>query len=87
MRSNTPSQRFYDYLTPEREKVLQEAAAKKQIKNLKEIQTFAENSNWLGKNPIQRFKCGADEKEIPPLEIYQVDMIWRKDIATQRLCH
>jgi len=59
---------FYNYLTLERAKILGEAAAKKQAKNLKKIFIFAETSIWITKNPIIEFKCGGDETDIPPLE-------------------
>ena len=77
--------KFYNYLTVEREELLQEAAAKKQIKNIKQILTYAETSNWMSKNPIQKFRCGGDETDIPPLEMYEVDKLWRKDFQIQRL--
>lgn len=77
--------KFYNYLTIDREKVLGEAAAKKQVKNLKEILTFAETSTWITKNPIIKFKCGGDETDIPPLEYYEVERIWNKQINIQRL--
>ena len=79
------AQKFYTYLTVEREKLLQEAAAKKQIKNIKQVFNYAESNNWMTKNPIQRFRCGGDETEIPPLEMYQVDKLWRKDFQVERL--
>jgi hypothetical protein len=47
--------KFYSYLTIDREKVLGEAAAKKQVKNLKEILTFAETSNWVAKWVFRRY--------------------------------
>ncbi|MDN3579648.1 site-specific integrase [Mucilaginibacter flavus] len=77
--------KFYNYLTIDREKVLGEAAAKKQIKNTKEILTFAETSTWILKNPIIKFKCGGDETDIPPLEYFEVERIWNKEITIQRL--
>jgi len=79
------AQKFYTYLTVEREELLQEAAAKKQIKNTKQILNYAESANWLGKNPIQKFRCGGDETDVPPLEFYEVDKLWRKEIQLQRL--
>ena len=39
----------------------------------------------IPKNPIIKFKCGADEKEIPPLEYFEVETIWTKEINIQRL--
>jgi len=77
--------KFYNYLTIDRVKVLGEAAAKKQVKNLKEILTFAETSTWILRNPISRFKCGGDEADIPPLEYFEVEQIWNKEITVQRL--
>lgn len=76
---------FYNYLTVDREKVLGEAAAKKQIKNLKEILTVAETNNWVTKNPVIKFKCGGDETDIPPLEYFEIERIWNKEIRIQRL--
>jgi site-specific recombinase XerD len=77
--------KFYNYLTVDRKKVIGEAAAKKQIKNLKEILTVAETNNWVLKNPIIKFKCGGDETDVPPLEYFEVEQIWNKDIRIQRL--
>jgi len=79
------ARQFYDYLTIEREKVIGVAAAKKQIKNTKEILNFAETSKWVINNPISKFKCGGDDTEIPPLEMYQVEKIWRKKLLIPRL--
>jgi site-specific recombinase XerD len=76
---------FYNYLTVDRERILGEAAAKKQVKNLKEILTVAETNNWIIKNPIIKFKCGGDEKDVPPLEYFEVEQIWSKEIRIQRL--
>ncbi len=76
---------FYDYLTLERKEVLQEAAAKKQIKNTKQILTYASDRGWLAKNPIERFKCGGDETDIPPLEYFEIEQLWQKDFHIARL--
>lgn len=76
---------FYKYLTTERSVALQEAAAKKQLKNTKQLMSLAEDNNFLVKNPIQKFRCGGDETDVTPLEFYEVDLIWRKKIAIERL--
>lgn len=76
---------FYDYLTLERKEVLQEAAAKKQIKNTKQVVTYAMDRDWIAKNPIARFKCGGDETDVPPLEYLEVEQLWRKDFHIDRL--
>lgn len=77
--------RFYRYLTVEREKVLQEAAAKKQVKNTKQILSIAESDGMISKNPIQKFRCGGDETDIQPLEFQQVCLLWQKEITIKRL--
>jgi site-specific recombinase XerD len=77
--------KFYNYLTIDCKKVLGQAAAKKQVKNLKDIITFAETSNWVTKNPIIKFKCEGDDTDILPLEYFEVEQIWNKKIALQRL--
>jgi len=77
--------KFHKYLTVERESVLQEAAAKKQIKNTKQLLSLAETSNLVTKNPIQKFRCGGDETDVPPLEFHEVTLIWQKEISIKRL--
>jgi site-specific recombinase XerD len=77
--------KFYNYLTIDRQKIIGEAAAKKQVKNLKEILTYAETSGWIGKNPIIKFKCGGDETDVLPLEYFEVETVWNKHISVQRL--
>lgn len=79
------AQKFYDYLTLEREIVLQDAAAKKQIKNTKQILNLAETNQWLDRNPLEKFKCGAEEAEILPLELYEVEKMWYKKLIVKRL--
>ncbi|MDB5140500.1 MAG: integrase [Mucilaginibacter sp.] len=76
---------FYLYLTTEQKKVIRDAAAKNHIKKTKGILNFAERSQWINKNPLLQFKCGTEENEIEPLEIVQVEKIWRKKIPIRRL--
>ncbi len=76
---------LYRYLTVERTPLLQEAAAKKQIKNTKQLLTLAETENFIPKNPIQKFRCGGDETDITPLEYTEIITIWNKRITIQRL--
>lgn len=75
----------YKYLTLEREKLLSDASAKKQIKKIKQILTEAESLKLLNKNPIEKFRCGGDETDVPPLEFHEVNQIWRKNITITRL--
>jgi len=79
------AQRLYKYLTVKRNQVLKDAAAMKQIKNLKQILNIAEANLWITKNPIEKFKCGSEEPEIIPLEIFEVEKIWRKKLSIERL--
>jgi site-specific recombinase XerD len=77
--------KFYTYLTVKRDPVLQNAAAKKQIKNTKQIMSLAEANGWIIKNPIEKFRCGTDEKEVIPLELHEVEKIWHKKLSSKRL--
>lgn len=76
---------FYMYLTTEQKKVIKDSAAKNHIKKTKGVLNFAERNNWINKNPLLQFKCGTEEKEIEPLEIIEVEKIWRKKILIRRL--
>jgi len=77
--------KFHKYLTVKRTDKLGEAAAMKQIKNTKQILKLAVTNNYLSKNPIEGFKCVAEEPIIPPLEIEEVERIWNKKIEIERL--
>jgi site-specific recombinase XerD len=76
---------FYLYLTTEQKKVIRDASAKNHIKKTKSVLNFAERSNWINKNPLLQFKCRTEENEIEPLEIVEVEKIWRKKIPIRRL--
>ncbi|HTN37194.1 MAG TPA: site-specific integrase [Arachidicoccus sp.] len=77
--------KFYNYLTIDRDPLLSEASAKKQIKNTKQILSYAETHNFIDKNPIQKFRCGGDETDVPPLEFHEVKTLWEKNITIERL--
>ncbi len=79
------AQKFYNYLTLKRNPALKEAAAMKQVKNVKQILNLAETNSWLPKNPIDKFKCGAEEPEILPLELFEIEQIWHKKLTIDRL--
>ncbi|RAJ19958.1 site-specific integrase [Pedobacter cryoconitis] len=57
----------------------------KQIKNTKQLLNIAENNKWIVKNPIEKFRCGAEKPEILPLELFEVENIWRKNVSIDRL--
>jgi len=77
--------KFYNYLILKRTTLLKEAAAMKQVKNTKQILSIAETNSWISKNPLTKFKCGHDEPEIIPLELFEVEKIWYKELNIDRL--
>lgn len=79
------AQKFHTFLIVKRNPSIQEAAAMKQIKNTKQLLNIAENNKWIIKNPIEKFRCGAEEPEILPLELFEVENIWRKNLSIDRL--
>lgn len=79
------AQKFYNYLVLKRYPSLKDAAAMKQIKNLKQVLNIAEANQWVSKNPIEKFKCGSEDPEIIPLEIFEIEKIWRKKLTIDRL--
>lgn len=77
--------KFYKYLVVKRTVPLKDAAAMKQVKNLKQILNIAEANLWIPKNPIAKFKCGSDDPEIIPLEVFEVKKIWHMKLSIERL--
>jgi hypothetical protein len=69
---------FYNYLTLEVVNLLAEPTAKKHIKKTKQILGACVNQELISSNPISSFVCGADETDIPPLELYEVEAIYKK---------
>lgn len=64
--------KFHTFLILKRKPSIQEAAAMKQIKNTKQLLNIAETNNWIINNPIEKFRCGSEEPEILPLELFEV---------------
>ncbi|MBB6270737.1 site-specific recombinase XerD [Pedobacter cryoconitis] len=79
------AQDFLTFLTVKRIPTLGEASVMKQIKSTKQMLKLAETSGRITKNPIEKFRCGADEPEIQPLEISEVEKIWHHKITIERL--
>lgn len=90
-------QNLYRYLTIKREDFLkhekdkrrsgnlEEPAAKKQMKNVKQLLQLATDLGYIANNPILRFKTSCEEEEVEPLEMFEVMAIYRKDISIERL--
>ena len=52
---------------------------------LKQIINTGVKVQPIASNPIADFKCGSDQKEVPPLEIEEVMLIFHKDFGCARL--
>ncbi|MGY0036612.1 phage integrase SAM-like domain-containing protein [Pedobacter sp. NJ-S-72] len=79
------AQDFLTFLTVKRISALGEASAMKQIKSTKQMLKLAETSGWITKNTIEKFRCGADEPEILPLEISEVENILHHKLTIERI--
>ncbi|WP_367867770.1 site-specific integrase [Pedobacter sp. WC2423] len=77
--------KFHTFLIFKRKPSIQEAAVMKQIKNTKQLLNIAEANKWIINNPIEKFRCGSEEPEILPLELFEVESIWRKNLSIDRL--
>jgi site-specific recombinase XerD len=76
---------FYEYLTVEIDNPLSEATAKKHIKKTKQILKKCVRKGLIANNPIHDFVCGGDETDVVPLELFEVETIYRKQIDIPRL--
>jgi len=76
---------FRTYLTVTRDGVLEEIAADKQLKNTKQILKYAVDKAWLLVNPLSGFKCTAKEKDVIPLDFWQIEKIENKTGLSKRL--
>lgn len=64
---------------------LGEAAAKKQIKNIKQLIAIGVDKSIISKNPWEKFKTSGGEKEVHPLELQEVLTIHSKKMPIDRL--
>lgn len=76
---------FFDYLTLYAPKPLAEITAKKHVKKTRQIIKPAVKRKLIPGNPLEDFNCSAKEKEVQPLELYQVEAIYRKNITIKRM--
>ncbi|MNX96626.1 site-specific tyrosine recombinase XerC [compost metagenome] len=89
--------KLYTYLTLKRGKFLKqekdkrrttnlgEAAARKQLKNIKQLINIAVDKSIITKNPCEKFKTSGGEKEVLPLELDEVMKIYSKEMPIDRL--
>jgi site-specific recombinase XerD len=76
---------FYDYLTLEVENPLAEITAKKEVKWTRQIVKIGVAKKEIPSNPMAGFVCSGGDKEVQPLELYEVDAICRKKLTVQRI--
>lgn len=76
---------FFEYLTLKSDEPISEATAKTHIKKTKQILTQCVKKELLKTNPISDYNCYAEEKEVIPLELSQVQMIFQKTMPVKRL--
>ncbi|MBB6130578.1 site-specific integrase [Mucilaginibacter lappiensis] len=79
------AEKFYDYMTLEVDKPLVEVTAKKHIKKVRQILGACVRYEFLAKNPFVDFNCSGGERDVEPLEMEQVQAIYRKEFTIPRL--
>jgi site-specific recombinase XerD len=70
---------FRSYLTLTRYTKLGGLAADKQIKNTKQLFTYAVDKEYLVRNPLRRFKCRTKPKKVVPLDYWEIETIVSKE--------
>lgn len=69
------AEEFLNYLTEDRTIIIGSAAANKQIKNTKQVFTYAVTKGWLNINPLAYFRTADTETEVIPLEESEINLI------------
>ncbi|SDF63732.1 Site-specific recombinase XerD [Dyadobacter soli] len=76
---------FYDYLTIHCSDTIAEVTAKKHVKRVRQIIKPAVIRKIIASNPLDGFNCSAVENEVQPLEMHQVEAIYRKPLTVKRM--
>ncbi len=76
---------FYDYLTIHTSDPVAEVTAKKHVKRVRQIIKTAVIRKIITANPLDTFNYSAPEKEVQPLEMYQLEAIYRKHLTITRI--
>jgi site-specific recombinase XerD len=82
---DTFAEDYYDYITLEVPKPLAEITARKEVKWVKQIIEIGVKKKYISSNPINGFKCSGGDKEVLPLELYEVEAILKKSLTIDRL--
>ena len=79
------AEEFITYLTEDRTIKIGEAAANKQLKNTKQVFTYAIGKGWLQINPLGYYRTTDVVKDVIPLEWNEVQAIMNLKNLTPRL--
>ncbi|MBN9293614.1 MAG: site-specific integrase [Flavobacteriia bacterium] len=64
---------------------LSEVTAKKRIKDIKQLINIGVDKGLISQNPAKKFSTTGGEKEVLPLELYDIQKIFTKTITIERL--
>lgn len=64
---------------------IQEVTAKGHLKKIKQILKESVSKRLIASNPIQDFSCACEEPIVFPLELFDVQKIYHKDLPIERL--
>lgn len=76
---------FYDYLTLHIDEPLSEITAKKHIKKTRQIIKIGVTRKVISSNPLGAFICSGGDKDVMPLELTEVEAIYRKTLSIKRI--
>ena len=76
---------FYDYLTLHQQQPLSEVTAKKQVKWTRQIVKIGVKKKVIASNPLEGFICSGGNKEVQPLELFEVEAIYQKELSIDRI--
>lgn len=76
---------FYNCMTLEASTPLVPITARNQLKRVKLILKRLVGKRVIPNNPIESFTVGVDENEVIPLELFEVEALYRKQLPVIRL--
>lgn len=77
---------FNQFNTKKRKKAnVEEAYARKQIKNIKQLLNIAVTEKLIATNPLENFQTFGGDKEVIPLELHEIERIHNKELSIPRL--
>jgi site-specific recombinase XerD len=79
------AEEFYDYLTLHLDEPLSEVTAKKLVKWTRQIVKIGVKKKVITANPLEGFVCSGGNKEVMPLELFEVEAIHKKQIDIDRI--